>query len=1104
MISTAFAQVGINTTNPEAQLDIKSSNQATPNNKDGLLIPKIDIFPVTNPTLAQQGMLVYLTTTVGTNTPGFYYWNNSPAGWIGISGSSGWGLTGNSGTNSTTNFIGTADDVDIRFKRNNIKSGEISFTNTSLGINTLLNNSTGIENSAFGKNSLSLNTIGNYNSAFGLNSSANSFGGSYNSAFGYEALFSNSSGSENAAFGIHALRQNQVNGISAFGAYALAQNSGLQNSAFGYKALTANGSGENNSAFGYNSMLISNGSNNSAFGNSSLKNNGTGNNNSAFGDKSLLNNTANDNSAFGANSLFNNDSGDQNSAFGKNALLTNFNGQFNSAFGYNSSASSFGGSYNSAFGYEALFSNSSGSENAAFGIHALRQNQVNGISAFGAYALAQNSGLQNSAFGYKALTANGSGENNSAFGFHSMLVSNIGSNNSAFGNSSLKNNTNGNNNSAFGDKSLFNNTANDNSAFGTNTLISNLTGTENSAFGKNALLNSNGSYNSAFGNNSLQSSFTGSGNVAIGYSALLANTSGNFNTAIGVFSNVGSSGLTNATAIGASALVNTDNSLVLGSVAGFNSASSTVNVGIGTTSPLDRLHVVGNIRMVDGNQAAGKIMVSDANGTAFWTTPPSSGGGTLDQAYDFGGAGLGKTITADAGAVLINGTDGLVSTGTLNSGATPPTGAGTRMIWYPKKAAFRAGNVLGTQWNDINIGNSSVAFGANTLASGSSSIAFGNSTAASGLNSSAFGNSTTASGNFSNSFGVSTTASGVVSTSFGQLAVASGDYSTTFGNQTTASGNYSTAFGNTNSSPSYGETVLGIGSTTYTPSINGNTQFRTANATDRLFVLGNAIDSNNNNGIDITERSDAMVVLKNGKVGFGNSNPLRNLEIAAAGNVYERITSDDNNFAGLELLRVGASSDWRIQDELGQLIFSRSTNDLGSTLATLRIGSTTLSPGTNNTMTLGGTTARWTEVFATNGIINTSDRREKQEIEPLYYGLNKLMNLKPVTFKWIDNKIDNGSKHLGFIAQELQEIIPEVVVDHEWRQENETAVWTAAERLGVNYAEVIPVLVKSIQEQQAIIEQLKQEKDILKQQLESNSKSIDTILKRIEKLENNK
>lgn len=80
-----YAQVGINTTTPEAQLEVKASNEATPSNKDGLLVPRVNAFPATNPTAAQQGMLVYLMVTVGSHTPGFYYWDNLTTSWVGIS-----------------------------------------------------------------------------------------------------------------------------------------------------------------------------------------------------------------------------------------------------------------------------------------------------------------------------------------------------------------------------------------------------------------------------------------------------------------------------------------------------------------------------------------------------------------------------------------------------------------------------------------------------------------------------------------------------------------------------------------------------------------------------------------------------------------------------------------------------------------------------------------------------------------------------------------------------------------------------------------------------------------------------------------------------------
>ena len=113
------AQVGINTTDPKAQLEIKSSNPATPSNKDGILIPKINAFPTTNPSVDQDGMMVFLTTTVGANPKGFYYWDNAATSWKIVSGKSGWNDNGNADTTPGTNFIGTIDNKDLVIKTNN-------------------------------------------------------------------------------------------------------------------------------------------------------------------------------------------------------------------------------------------------------------------------------------------------------------------------------------------------------------------------------------------------------------------------------------------------------------------------------------------------------------------------------------------------------------------------------------------------------------------------------------------------------------------------------------------------------------------------------------------------------------------------------------------------------------------------------------------------------------------------------------------------------------------------------------------------------------------------------------------------------------------------
>src|SRR6476660_4064182 len=133
--SFGYAQVGINTTTPGAQLEISSSNQATPANTDGLLIPKVDAFPAVNPGAAQQSMLVYLTTAAAGKAPGFYYWDNTTTSWVGIGGSKGWDVTGNTGTTPATNFVGTTDNQGLAIRTNN--SERIRIDNTGLtGIGT--------------------------------------------------------------------------------------------------------------------------------------------------------------------------------------------------------------------------------------------------------------------------------------------------------------------------------------------------------------------------------------------------------------------------------------------------------------------------------------------------------------------------------------------------------------------------------------------------------------------------------------------------------------------------------------------------------------------------------------------------------------------------------------------------------------------------------------------------------------------------------------------------------------------------------------------------------------------------------------------------------
>lgn len=106
----------------------------------------------------------------------------------------------------------------------------------------------------------------------------------------------------------------------------------------------------------------------------------------------------------------------------------------------------------------------------------------------------------------------------------------------------------------------------------------------------------------------------------------------------------------------------------------FSVDGSNNRIGIGTDAPSSELDVNGQIRMRTG-AAIGYVPVSSSNGTMTWTDPAtiSTADVTLDEAYDGNGPGLGRTITADNGAVNIEGSAGLLVTGNVGIGTTDQT-----------------------------------------------------------------------------------------------------------------------------------------------------------------------------------------------------------------------------------------------------------------------------------------------------------------------------------------------------------------------------------------------------------------------------------------------
>ena len=136
----------------------------------------------------------------------------------------------------------------------------------------------------------------------------------------------------------------------------------------------------------------------------------------------------------------------------------------------------------------------------------------------------------------------------------------------------------------------------------------------------------------------------------------------------------------------------------------------------------------------------------------------------------------------------------------------------------------------------------------------------------------------------------------------------------------------------------------------------------------------------------------------------------------------------------------------------------------------------TFRPGTDNIRDLGTINFRWDDVFATNGVIQTSDRRDKTDIEDMTYGLEELMQFRPVTYTWKD-RADKGEQ-LGLIAQEVQEVIPEMVYlpENDMKTDEEgnmVPVGKPGDRMGLNYSLFVPILINGVQEQQGQMDDLR-------------------------------
>ena len=479
------------------------------------------------------------------------------------------------------------------------------------------------------------------------------------------------------------------------------------------------------------------------------------------------------------------------------------------------------------------------------------------------------------------------------------------------------------------------------------------------------------------------------------------------------------------------------------------------DVGIGTTSPGSRLAVNGMIESetLGFKFPDGTVQTTAAGSGAFWSLTGNSGTnpstnfiGTSDStALEFRinnrrrlriEPASDPSGTAIAPNVIAGASNNFVGAGAI--GATIGGGGGR---FSPNDVP----NSVLSPWGTVSGGSGNTAsdFGATVAGGDGNSASGGDATVAGGLRNSASADVATVSGGLDNS------ASGAyAAVSGGNGNSASGFFSSVIGGgDNSASGTHSTVLGGY-WNKARGENSLAAG-------------YKARAVHEGSFVWNDRSVTSLNDSL-VTTAANQFLIRAAGGVGIGTASPNQEVTIFDAGGDGDALLNLKASSPAAREMLIG------VNQSFGGFI-SMETNDAlgfrtnGTTWVVIdQTGNTRFEgdayPRTSNLFSLGRSGNTWSEVWANDGSINTSDRRLKQDIRPIDYGLTHVMDLEPVSFRWISRP--EAGVRLGLIAQEVAEVIPEVVRGSE----------TGDQYLGLNYSELVPVLIKAIQEQQAIIE----------------------------------
>lgn len=257
-------------------------------------------------------------------------------------------------------------------------------------------------------------------------------------------------------------------------------------------------------------------------------------------------------------------------------------------------------------------------------------------------------------------------------------------------------------------------------------------------------------------------------------------------------------------------------------------------------------------------------------------------------------------------------------------------------------------------------------------------------------------------------------------------------------------------------------------------------------ATDALTINGTLRSTG-----DFRVDSDLFVDVSTGKIGINDLTPSYSLDVNGTIRSTGDLRASDNLFVDVSMNRVGINTDNPQED-----IHMVGNIQIGDDVVMADMGLKTLGldanfiPQMSNIRSLGSTSKRWRNLYYSNNLYQISDKRLKSNIQDMGYGMKEIMKFRPVTYTIKDDP--EANTELGLLAQDVQPIIEEVVCTSEMVTDEKTGQQKSVptEYLAVNYVELIPVLIKGMQEQQTLIAEQK----TLMQEQQTRIERLETLL----------